>query len=45
MGRYSKNAAAELSSIEFDRKGIGAQGRRYERLDQFTTELLLGSRG
>jgi len=44
MARYSKASADALSGIAFDRPGLGARGRRYEKLDQLATELLLGVR-
>lgn len=44
MAGYSKANADALGALEIDRKGIGAKGRRYEKLDQLTTELLLGVR-
>jgi xylose isomerase len=44
MKGYSKQNADALSAAQIDRVQVGAQGRRYERLDQLTTELLLGVR-
>jgi len=44
MSGYSKANAVALGALDIDRKGIGAKGRRYEKLDQLTTELLLGVR-
>jgi xylose isomerase len=44
MGSYSYDHAAALSSLEIDRKAVGAKGRRYEKLDQLTIEVLLGVR-
>jgi xylose isomerase len=43
-GKYSKSAAQALKSETFDRKAIAARGLDYERLDQLTTEIILGSR-
>ena len=44
MAGYSKASANALGGIGFDRPGLGARGRRYEKLDQLATELLLGVR-
>ena len=44
MSGYSKANADALSGEDFDRIALGAKGRRYEKLDQLTTELLLGVR-
>jgi xylose isomerase len=41
---YSREAAAALKARDFDRAALGARGLPYERLDQLTVELLLGSR-
>jgi xylose isomerase len=41
---FSSDNAAALKKIKFDRIGLGARGIPYERLDQLTTELLLGVR-
>ena len=43
-GRFSKSAAQTLVAEQFDRKAIAARGLDYERLDQLTTEILLGVR-
>ena len=43
-GKYSKSAAQALKSEIFDRKAIAARGLDYERLDQHTTAIILGSR-
>ncbi len=43
-GRFSKTAAQALVGEQFDRKAIAARGLDYERLDQLTTEILLGVR-
>lgn len=44
MGGYSKDHASAISALTIDRKRLGAQGRRYEKLDQLATEVLLGVR-
>ena len=44
LGPYSTEAARALRAHEFDRTALGARGRPYERLDQLTTDLLLGVR-
>ncbi|MGV3722041.1 MAG: xylose isomerase [Actinomycetota bacterium] len=44
MSGYSTANANAISGLEIDRVGIGAEGRQYEKLDQLTTELLLGVR-
>jgi xylose isomerase len=44
MGGYSTANANAISGLDIDRVGIGAEGRQYEKLDQLTTELLLGVR-
>ena len=36
--------AEALKAAAFDRKGLGARGLAYERLDQLTLEVLLGIR-
>ena len=41
---YSRDAARALKETTFDVEGIAAQGLGYERLDQLTTEILLGAR-
>jgi xylose isomerase len=43
-GSYSRAAADSLKAHAFDRKGLGARGLKYERLDQLTIEVLLGIR-
>jgi xylose isomerase len=43
-GKYSKTAAQALKAESFDRKAIAARGLDYERLDQLTTEIILGAR-
>ncbi|HEU0028308.1 MAG TPA: xylose isomerase [Ktedonobacterales bacterium] len=44
QGAYSREKAAALKGVSFDRKALGARGYAYERLDQLTIELLLGVR-
>lgn len=44
LGAYSSDVAATLKELEFDRRALAARGQPYERLDQLTTELLLGAR-
>jgi xylose isomerase len=43
-GGYSKAKTQQLLGTAFDRVALGARGLQYERLDQLTTELLLGVR-
>ena len=42
--RYSSENAAQLLAQPFDRVGLAAKGLKYERLDQITTDILLGVR-
>ncbi len=44
FGRYTPEKAAALKTHPFDRRAISARGLRYERLDQLTIDLLLGTR-
>jgi xylose isomerase len=44
MGDYTAANAAAIRQLDVDRIGLGAAGRRYEKLDQLTVELLLGVR-
>ena len=44
MGSYSRANADALAGVSIDRAALGARGRRYAKLDQLTTELLLGVR-
>jgi xylose isomerase len=44
FGSYSSKKAAALKSHSFDRTAIAARGLKYERLDQLTVDLLLGTR-
>jgi xylose isomerase len=41
---YSREAAEQLKSMTLNVDEIAAQGLGYERLDQLTTEVLLGAR-
>lgn len=43
-GAYTAEKASALKAANFDRRALGARGLGYERLDQLTTELLLGVR-
>jgi xylose isomerase len=43
-GKYSKTAASALVAEKFDRTVIAGRGLDYEKLDQLTTEILLGVR-
>jgi xylose isomerase len=44
LGKYSAVKAAALKAQPFDRAVIASRGLKYERLDQLTIDLLLGSR-
>jgi xylose isomerase len=44
VGKYSAAKADALKASTFDRKALAARGLRYERLDQLTIDLLLGTR-
>jgi len=44
FGAYSSEKAKALKAQSFDRAAISANGRQYERLDQLTVDLLLGTR-
>jgi xylose isomerase len=44
LGAYSKENADKISALRVDRVAYGAKGLPYEKLDQLTTELLLGIR-
>ncbi len=44
FGKYSAEKAAALKAQPFDRPAISSRGLRYERLDQLTIDLLLGTR-
>jgi xylose isomerase len=43
-GAFSADGAAKLKARTFDRVGLASRGLGYERLDQLTTEVLLGVR-
>jgi xylose isomerase len=43
-GKYSAKKAEALKARDFDRPALAARGLRYERLDQLTIDLLLGTR-
>ncbi|OGO32704.1 MAG: xylose isomerase [Chloroflexi bacterium RBG_16_54_18] len=44
FGKYSPEKAKALKALPFDRTAIGSGGLAYERLDQLTVDLLLGTR-
>jgi xylose isomerase len=44
FGKYSAQKAAALKAQPFNRSAISARGLKYERLDQLTIDLLLGTR-
>jgi len=44
FGKYSAKKATALKAQSFDRAAIASRGLKYERLDQLTTDLLLGVR-
>lgn len=44
MSGYTNERAAAIGALEIDRVAVGARGRRYEKLDQLTMEVLLGVR-
>ncbi len=44
MAAYSRANADALSALAVDRVAVGARGRRYEKLDQLATEVILGIR-
>ncbi len=44
FGKYSAEKAKALKAQSFDRAAISARGLKYERLDQLTVDLLLGTR-
>ncbi len=43
-GKYSTDKAKALKAQPFDRAGIASRGLKYEKLDQLTVDLLLGTR-
>lgn len=44
FGGYSADKAKALKEHSFDRSAIAARGLKYERLDQLTVEIILGTR-
>lgn len=44
FGKYSPEKAQALKAQPFDRSAISSRGLQYERLDQLTIDLLLGTR-
>ncbi|MGD8402609.1 MAG: xylose isomerase [Anaerolineales bacterium] len=44
LGAFTPEKAKALKAQSFDRAAISAAGRQYERLDQLTIDLLLGTR-
>jgi xylose isomerase len=44
VGAFSADGARALAARTFDRRAIARRGLAYERLDQLTTEILLGVR-
>ncbi|HST51720.1 MAG TPA: xylose isomerase [Pyrinomonadaceae bacterium] len=44
VGRFEKAKADALLAREFDRATLASKGLKYERLDQLTTDILLGVR-
>jgi xylose isomerase len=44
FGKYSAEKAGALKARVFDRAKISSRGMKYERLDQLTIDLLLGTR-
>ena len=44
FGAYSAEKAKALKAQPFDRLAISSRGLQYERLDQLTIDLLLGTR-
>lgn len=44
FGKYSAQKASALKGQSFDRQALGQAGLKYERLDQLTIDLLLGTR-
>lgn len=45
LHKFSKEKASKLKTATFDTEALAKRGLPYERLDQLTTELLLGVRG
>ena len=44
FGKYTSEKANALKDQSFDRAAIGNRGLKYERLDQLTVDILLGTR-
>lgn len=44
FGKYSSEKATSLKAQAFDRNAIAGRGLKYEKLDQLTNEVLLGTR-
>jgi xylose isomerase len=44
FGKYSPKKAAALKAQPFDRQAISKRGLKYEKLDQLTVDILLGTR-
>ena len=44
FGKYSSEKADALQAEDFDRSALAGRGLKYERLDQLTVEVLLGTR-
>lgn len=44
LGQYTPEKAAALKEYAFDRVAIAQPGRKYERLDQLTIDILTGTR-
>ncbi|MBI3910256.1 MAG: xylose isomerase [Armatimonadetes bacterium] len=44
MQSFSPDNARAIAALSIDRIGLGRAGRRYEKLDQLTIEVLLGAR-
>jgi xylose isomerase len=42
IGKYEKERAGSLLAQDFDRAALAGKGLGYERLDQLTTDILLG---
>ena len=42
VGKFEKDKASSLLAQDFDRPMLAAKGLKYERLDQLTTDILLG---
>ncbi len=44
FGKYNSEKASALKAQSFDRPTLGKRGLKYERLDQLTIDILLGTR-